>query len=198
MKRFYKAHILASAISLVLGSCYSNNCPLDNAVTCNYGFYDSEGTPISYGDTITITTLMPGSKTLYTYRKLGIPNIIKEFQDSSLIKLGYSETKAQHRRDTVLMNKIHDVSTIQLPMSFFNSVDTLIFSYRKISLKDTIKITHTSYPYVELPECGTYRFHTLESASSTEAAIDHIEISKSKVNYEGNENIKIYFTGIAE
>ena len=31
-----------------------------------------------------------------------------------------------------------------------------------------------------------------------DAAIDHIEISESKVNYDGKTNIKIYFNGVAE
>jgi hypothetical protein len=87
---------------------------------------------------------------------------------------------------------------MKLPMSFFNTCDTLILSYRRISRKDTIKIEHISYPYVELPECGTYRYHTLKTITATDAAIDRIEIGNPQVNYEGEENIKIYFNGVVE
>ena len=83
-------------------------------------------------------------------------------------------------------------------MSYFRDADTLVFSYGGILLKDTIKIQHDSYPHVELPECGTYRYHTLKSITATDAAIDHIEISNPFVNYEGKENIKIFFNGIVE
>ena len=68
---------------LLLAGCYSNNCPLENMVTCNYGFYDSEGTAINYHDTITVTTLMPGYKTVYTYRKLGNMTVTKDYRDTA-------------------------------------------------------------------------------------------------------------------
>jgi hypothetical protein len=83
-------------------------------------------------------------------------------------------------------------------MSYFNGEDTLVISYSSIALADTIKVTHDSYPYVELPECGSYRFHYLRNVQSTDRHIDHVEISNPKVNYDGNENIKIYLNGTAE
>lgn len=179
-------------------ACYSNNCPLDNAVTCQYGFYDSEGTAIKYGDTITVSTLMPGMKTVYTYRKMGNKTVTKDYRDTALIEQGYTETISEQRKDSVLINSVYGVGNISLPMSYYRDSDTLIVAYRSIVAKDTIWIKHQSFPFVELPECGTYRFHTLNSIRSTDAAIDHIEISNPSVNYEGNENVKIYFNGVAE
>lgn len=185
------------AATAAMAACYSNNCPLDNSVTCQYGFYDSEGTAIKYGDTITVSTLMPGMKTVYTYRKIGNRTVTKDYQDSSLVKQGYTEEIAQQRKDTVLINNIYGAASISLPMSYYRDRDTLIVSYRNVVVKDTIWVTHRSFPYVELPECGTYRFHTLSRIESTNAAIDHIEISNPNVDYEGNENVKVYFNGIA-
>jgi hypothetical protein len=49
---------------------------------------------------------------------------------------------------------------------------------------------------VELPECGTYRFHHLLGITATDAAIDRIEICEPTVNYDGNTNVKIYFNGV--
>lgn len=185
-----------SVMAMLVAGCYSNNCPVENMVTCNYGFYDSEGTPITYGDTITVTTLMPGYKTVYTYRKLGNATITKDAPDTALVNQGYTESVTQQRRDTVLLNKLCNASSMKVPMSFFHDRDTLILSYNMITLKDTIKVEHKSHPNVELPECGTYRFHTLMNVTTTEAAIDHIEISEPKVNYEGYTNVKIYFNGV--
>jgi hypothetical protein len=176
--------------------CYSNNCPLENTVTCNYGFYDSEGTAIYYSDTITVTTLMPGYKTVYTYRKLGNTTVTKDHPDAELVNQGYTETVTQQRKDTILLNQLLGASSMKVPMSYFHKEDTLILSYKMISLKDTIKIQHSSHPNVELPECGTYRFHTLQGITATDAAIDHIEISEPKVNYSGNINVKIFFNGV--
>lgn len=189
---------LCALVSVLAVGCYSNNCPFNNAVTCNYSFYDVEGNAIIYTDTITVTTLKPGYKTVYVYRKLGERDITKNYQDTALINQGYSVSVRSQRNDTILLNRAYDQSKISLPMSYFNDVDTIVFSYGRISLKDTIKIYHDSYPHVELPECGTYRFHTLRSIDVSDAAIDHIEIGNPKVGYEGEENVKIYFNGVAE
>lgn len=202
MKRLYPYSLIAGLMTLLvacmLAGCYSNNCPMENTVTCNYAFYDAEGTAIAYQDTITVSTLMPGYKTVYTYRKMGTLPITKDEPDPSLVEAGYMETQSQQRNDTILLNKKSNASSIKIPMSYFNAVDTLIFAYRSISSKDTIKIHHSSYPHVELPECGAYRFHHLKSVTATDAAIDHIEISNPNVGYEGATNIKIYFNGVAE
>lgn len=182
----------------MLMACSSNNCPLENYVACNYGFYDAEGTAVTLLDTITVKTLLPGYKTVYTYRKLGSFTVTKEYEDASLTDAGYSMTPEVVRRDTILVNSLSKASTFQLPMSFFNNEDTLVITYSSIALPDTIKVTHSSYPYVELPECGSYRFHNLLKVSATDRHIDHIEIANPKVNYEGNENIKIYLNGTAD
>ena len=36
-----------------------------------------------------------------------------------------------------------------------------------------------------------------DAGAGTDAAIDHIEISDSKVNYDGEINVKIFFNGVA-
>ena len=191
------ATLTALAVQVLCG-CYSNNCPMENTVTCNFAFYDAEGTAISYQDTITVSTLMPGYKTVYIYRKMGTLPVTKDEPDPTLVEAGYTETQSQQRNDTILLNKKANASSIKIPMSYFGSVDTLVMAYKSITLKDTIKIHHTSYPHVELPECGAHRFHHLQSVTATDAAIDHIEISNPNVNYEGATNIKIYFNGVAE
>ena len=194
MKRIFS--ILATAA--IMAACSSNNCPLENFVACNYGFYDEEGKAVTILDTITVKTLLPGNKTVYTYRKLGAMTVTKEVVDSSLINAGYTMKPEVVRRDTILLNRLSKASTFKLPMSYFNGEDTLVISYSSIALPDTIKITHDSYPYVELPECGSYRFHYITNVQTTDRHIDHIEISNPKVNYDGNENIKIYLNDIAE
>lgn len=189
--------VITAIVSMVFG-CSSNNCPLENTVLCNYYFYDSEGTAISYGDTLTITTLLPGNKTVYVYRKFGSPTLTLDRPSQQLTEQGYSMTEQVVRHDTILVNKAAGRSYVQIPMSYYNTEDTLIFNYSSISRNDTIVVGHTSHPYVDLPECGSHQFHELTSINTTDAAIDRIEISNSHVNYEGNENIKIYFNGTVQ
>lgn len=182
---------------VALVGCYSNNCPVNNTVTCNYHFYDSEGARISYGDAITVSAIMPGGKNVYVYRKLGNKNIVSDTIRTDLINEGYAQSTQYQRNDTILINKANGKQFLQIPMSYFNSADTLLFSYSRISQPDTIYIEHDSYPHVDLPECGSFRFHDLKSIRATGNAIDHIEIVNSTVNYDQAENVKIYFNGVA-
>ena len=183
---------------LLLSGCSASNCPLENTVTCNYGFYDSEGTAVTYNDTITVSTLLPGTKTVYIYRRLGYTTVTLDKQDSSYIKNGYNQSTAVVRRDTILLNRLSGASTMSVPMKYFSDNDTIILSYASISNKDTLYVSHDSYSYVELPECGTQRFHTLTGLRSTYSGISGIEIVNPKVNYDGKENVKIYFNGTVE
>lgn len=190
--------LLSIIITTVLVACSSNNCPLENTVTCNYYFYDREGVAIKYGDTFSVTTLLPGRKTVYIYRKLGYATVTVDNPDTALINAGYTETVTTARRDTVLVNKAKDRSSIQVPMSYYNRADTLIFAYGSLSRRDTMIVEHDSYPHVELPECGTHFYHNLRSIRATDAAFDHVEIANPLVNHEGKENVRIYFNGVVE
>jgi len=189
--------ILSAAALLLLG-CSASNCPLDTTVTCNYGFYDAYGASVSYNDTITVSTLLPGTKQQYTYRKLGAATRILDYQDSSLILDGYTQTVATVRRDTVLVNKLVGATSMSLPMKYFSNNDTIIIKYASITNRDTLYISHESYSNVDLPECGTHRFHLLKAINTTYNGISNIEIVDNEVNYEGNENVKIFFNGTAE
>ena len=198
MLKLRQLKLISYSLLALLYSCSANNCPLESNVTCNYGFYDSEGTAIVYGDEITVSTLLPGFKTVYIYKKLNEASVTLDERDESYLEDGYTETVSTIRRDTVLLNKISEISSMKLQMSYYSDNDTIIISYASISNKDTIYLNHKSYTHVDLPECGTNRFHTLTNIRSTDSGIYDIEIVDANVNYDGNENIKIYFNGIAE
>lgn len=183
---------------LALVACSSNNCPLENKVTCNYYFYDREGVAVNFPDVMSVRTLLPGEKTVYIYRRLGSTTVTLDYPDSTYIISGYSETVATARRDTILVNNAIDFLSLQIPMSYYNKADTLVLTYGGLSRRDTIIVEHDSYPHVELPECGTHFYHNLHSIRTTNAAIDRIEIVNPLVNNEKKENVKIYLNGVAE
>lgn len=196
-KNIYR--IAPLVVLVASAACSSNNCPLNNVVTCNCYFYDSEGTAISYSDEITVKALLPGTQTTYTYRKPGQPTVVTNTRVDSLLEQGYVETIGISRKDTVLVNKAAGKSYLNLPMSYFTQCDTIMFSYAGISGTDTLYISHDNYPYVGLPECGSYMFHTITNVrNANNSGIDHVEIANPKVDYEGKENIKIYFYGTAQ
>ena len=197
-KSFLCTCVIVLGSLLVISSCSSSNCPLESTVTCNYGFYDTNGTAVAYNDTMTVSTLLPGTKEQYTYRRMGYNTITSDTRIDSLIEKGYTETISQVRRDTIIGNKLVGLASMKLPMHYFANYDTIIIRYASLSRRDTLHIHHLSYSNVDLPECGTHRFHTLIDIQATDAAIDHIEIVNPNVNYLGNENVKIYFNGTVD
>jgi hypothetical protein len=96
------------------------------------------------------------------------------------------------------VNKSQNRDKVGVPMSFTNTSDTLLLQYGSILHPDTIIVEHLPHPYVEIPECGSYMFHSLKSVYSTELGIDSIEIVNHNVDFEGKENIRIYFNGNSE
>ncbi len=188
--------ILLSVPLLLVMACSTASCPMDTVVTCNYIFYNADGQPSPLYDTLTLT--IAKQVTIYTYRKEGRNDSILRNRSTALIDSGYTETVGKARIDTVLLNRMVNGISMAIPMSYYNSVDTLVLNYGKILLPDTIFLYHTGYTHVETPECGSYRFHNLSSVRTTERCIDHVEILNPTVNYEKQTNIRIYFNTNSE
>jgi len=182
---------------VALAGCYSNNCPVYNTVTCNYFFYDVEGVAIKYNAAITVSAILPGGRNMYVYRKLGEETVASDKPLPELVEQDYTETIRYQRNDTILINKASGQKYLQVPMSYINPVDTLLFTYSNISVPDTFYVEHENYAHVDIPECGSFRYHYLKSVRTTDFAIDHVEIVNPTVNYDQEQNVKIYFNGVA-
>ena len=94
--------------------------------------------------------------------------------------------------DRVMINHITDAGEVQLPMSYTQDCDTVVFHYED-NLCDSLYIDHTNNPYYQSMECGTLMFHQIEGVKHTNMWIEKATIENKNVNFEGNENIKIYF-----
>lgn len=97
--------------------------------------------------------------------------------------------------DSILINKLLKASELELPMSYVNAEDTLVFEYINDGVygRDTIRIAKTDQPHYESPDCPTSMFHIITSASHTDLFIDSVVVVKPSVNYDLQENIRIYF-----
>ncbi|MBQ7742738.1 MAG: alpha amylase [Bacteroidaceae bacterium] len=159
-------HILFLATAaLLLAGCNGNDCPLNNTVRLVCGFYSTtDGSEIAILDTLTISV-----------------------------------------RDSVILNRTTDSKTVSLPMSYAGDADTLVFLYTpygsEVSATDTLIVSKTNEPHVVSLECGTSVFHGITAVSHTTRtpdstflyAIDSIVVSNSNVNFDGQENLKIYY-----
>lgn len=94
-------------------------------------------------------------------------------------------------RDSIVINHLVDASELKVPMSYKNECDTLVFSYEN-SATDTLFVNHEDIPYFISMECGLAMYHRLHNVAHTKAFIDSLSIINDYVNFENNENIKLY------
>lgn len=95
-------------------------------------------------------------------------------------------------KDSIVVNHIQGADALQLPVSYTHDRDTVIFSYDNTTT-DTLYINHENIQYYQSMECGTVMYHKLESIEHTEKFIDSVAIVHNFVNFDSNENVKIYF-----
>ena len=106
--------------------------------------------------------------------------------------------------DSILYNRGSNVSSLSLPMSHWQEADTLNFYFYNAESQTTqkvvIRVKKTNTQHFEAPDCPTTMFHELQSIDfdSPTQCVDSIVISNTAVNYESQENIKIYLHTAAE
>ena len=155
---------LAAAVDIMAG-CNGSDCPLNNTVRLVCGFYSAgSDSSIAISDTLTISV-----------------------------------------RDSVILNRSVATATVSLPMSYAGDADTLVFLYTpagsEASCSDTLVISKSNEPHIVSLECGTSVFHNISAVSHSSRipdptyryAIDSVAVSNSNVNFDGQENLKIYY-----
>ena len=127
---------------------------------------------------------------------------LAEFKFDEEYNLG--DTITVVARDSVILNRATNEATISLPMSYDGAADTLVFHFTpsgsKASISDTLIVSKTNEPHVISLECGTSIFHTITNATCTSRtpnstfryAISRVAVSQPNVNFDGQENLKIY------
>jgi hypothetical protein len=95
-------------------------------------------------------------------------------------------------RDSILVNNAMNAKELTLPMSYTSSCDTLILDYWN-GIKDTLYIGHENIPFYQSMECGVVMHHSLTDVRYTNNLIDSMAINTTQINFDYNENIKLYF-----
>jgi hypothetical protein len=99
--------------------------------------------------------------------------------------------------DSVLVNKDYGASSLSLPVSYYNQTDVLLFLYASTAgqAHDTLWIDKTNYEHFESPDCPTAMFHNIQGIRHTRNFIDSIVVENPVIDYNENNNFKIYFRG---
>ena len=91
-------------------------------------------------------------------------------------------------------------------MSYSGDADTLVFTFTPAGVaagcSDTLIVCKTNQPHIISLECGASVFHTITAINYTHRtptetyryAIDSVAVSNAEANFDGKENLKIYFT----
>ncbi len=93
--------------------------------------------------------------------------------------------------DSIIINRLVGASELQLPVCFTQECDTLVMEYSNAG-NDTLYIEHTNIPYFVSSDCGMAMYHHLTGLKHTNNLIDSAAINEAFINYDWNENIKLY------
>ena len=96
-------------------------------------------------------------------------------------------------RDSIVVNYVTNAKELTLPMSYTSECDTVLFNFYDRHY-DTLYIKHSNIPIYQSMECGVIMHHRLTGITNTTNMIDSMVIKERNVNFDHNENIKIYFT----
>ena len=109
-------------------------------------------------------------------------------------------------RDSVILNRLTNGTSIRLPMSYNAEADTLVFHYKPVgvvqSVADTVVVTKTNTPHFVSLDCARSMFHNITNVTwshrvpdvTYKYAIQQVVVKNAEVNYEERENLQIFFT----
>lgn len=156
-------------LCIIVCSCTEIECPMDNIVLMGAGLYDSE-----------------------TKQKQKISEYL---------------SIAPEGKDTILLNFAQHIDAFYLPLKHETGDNNFLLyfsdAYGNYSV-DTLKIHQTAIPHLESLDCPSTFFHKINSVAWTShplseipLTIDSVVISQPSVEYEDQENIKIYLRSVS-
>ncbi len=96
--------------------------------------------------------------------------------------------------DSVLVNQQSSTETLNLPLSYWQETDTLVFivTGEGYALMDTVWIDKENTPHFESPDCPSTMFHHIRDVRTTHTFIDSVTIVQPLVNYDQTDNLQIH------
>ncbi len=95
--------------------------------------------------------------------------------------------------DSLVFNNMTADSELALPMCYTQECDTLLLQFGTTAT-DTLFVEHTNIPYFISMDCGTGMYHNITALRHTSNFIDSAVIVYPFINFDANENIKLYIT----
>lgn len=124
------------------------------------------------------------SRVYATYKLVGSTATITD-----TLSVSTSRTEAEGN-DTVLINRVVDVDSVSLPMSYSRAEDTFYFTFNTVNdttLCDTVVVAKQDVPHFEAVDCNPAIFHTITDVRYTQNAIQSIDINNNTVTYNADK-----------
>lgn len=93
--------------------------------------------------------------------------------------------------DSLVINNMTSDTELALPMCYTQECDTLLLEFGTL-ITDTLFVEHTNIPYFISMDCGTGMYHNITKLRHTNNFIDSAAIIQPFINFDANENIKLY------
>lgn len=94
--------------------------------------------------------------------------------------------------DSVIINRMTDVSTISLPLRYTADSTEFVFRYTA-HLTDTLVIRHTNTPYFVSMDCGYQMKQSITEERHTQRYLDSVYVSHPETSINGTENIQLFY-----
>ena len=119
------------------------------------------------------------------------------FYDGMSEKVALKDTLSitAYGTEKVLYNRGVGKAEIAIPMSYYNEADTLVLTVwgKDYRMSTTIIVGKSNTEYFESPDCPVNMFHDINSVRIYRGKLaDSVKVVKSSVNYQRDENIRIY------
>ena len=151
-------------LSLVVFSCSSIDCPVQNTVSVQYEIRDKTGASLAITDSL---------------------SVISTRRDGKDILLNFT-TRVDDQK--IILNKLVDESAFSLPISYSHPEDVMVFQFNIANtdslVKDTVWVKKEDHPHFESVDCNTTYFHTLTDVKCTRHYLDSIVLNNPSVTYD--------------
>lgn len=156
--------------SIVVYSCSSIDCPIENTVSVQYEIRDKAGNALSIEDSLSVVTTRLDGKNVQL------------------------DMTSRSNEGIVILNKLIGRSAFSLPISYSHPEDVLFFCFTDTArnvVVDTVWIKKDDIPHFESVDCAAAFFHELTDVRHTHHAIDSLVLVNTSVNYD-YETIHFY------
>ena len=167
---------------LLLVSCSSIDCPMNNTVSTKYGLYKSDGRIDTLRDTLTVITKqrIAGQDPVALNRSVNTTSMDLPISYQGDEDVLYFLRSFPYQYETTVINE----EGIE--------VDTILKLTAYIT--DTVTVVKTNRKHFEAIDCTPSFFHTIRNVSYTRNGIDSIVINNPEVNYDASkEHFRVYF-----